>query len=80
MQLKTYPQAGGKAFEISPWLGDLKKASGAMATPKGPVHVDWKLTGKTLRINIAAPKSVKTQFKSNVSHEGLEVIVEEKDK
>lgn len=73
-------QAGGKAIEISPWLGDLKKASGAMATPKGPVHVDWKLTGKTLRINIAAPKSVKTQFKSNVSHEGLEVIVEEKDK
>ena len=69
-------EAGGKAFEISPWIGGLKKASGAMATPKGPVHVDWKIKGKTLTVGITAPKGVKFEFKSNASHEGLEVIVE----
>ena len=69
---------GGKAFEISPWIGDLKKASGSMATPKGPVHVDWKLKGKKLRVNINAPKGVKIEFKSNTSHEGVGVIVEQK--
>ena len=68
-------EPGGKAFEISPWIGDLKKASGSMASPKGPVHVDWMISGKTLRVNIAAPKGVKTKFISNASQEGLEVIV-----
>lgn len=72
-------QAGGKAFEVSPWIGDLKKASGSMATPKGAVHVDWKLSGKTVRVNIAAPKGVKVRFTSNASLEGLEVIVDQKN-
>ena len=71
-------EAGGKAFEISPWIGDLKKASGATATPKGPVAVDWKIKGKILQVTIAAPKGVKAEFKPNASHKGLDVIVEKK--
>jgi len=73
-------RAGGKAFEISPWIGDLKKASGSMATPKGAVHVDWKLSGKTLRINIKAPKGVKVAFKPNAGHKGLQLVVENNHK
>jgi len=69
---------GGKAFEISPWIGDLKKASGSMASPKGPVHVDWKRSKKVLQIVIDAPQGVKAQFVSNASLEGLDVIVEYK--
>jgi len=64
---------GGKAFEISPWLGGLRHARGATATPKGSVRVDWKIKGKTLEVAITAPKGVKIVFKPNVSHKGLEV-------
>lgn len=66
---------GGKAFEISPWIRGLKKAGGAMATPKGSVHVDWKNKEKILTVNITVPKGVKVVFKPNISHEGLEVVV-----
>jgi len=70
-------EPGGQAFEISPWIGDLKKASGAMATPKGPVHVDWKIDGEKLHVNITSPKGVKIGFKKNASLEELDVIVEQ---
>ncbi|MEN8255669.1 MAG: alpha-L-rhamnosidase C-terminal domain-containing protein, partial [Verrucomicrobiota bacterium] len=69
---------GGKAFEISPWLGGLRHARGATATPKGLVSVDWKIKGKALEVSIAAPKGVKVEFKPNASHEGLEVKVDAK--
>lgn len=71
-------EPGGRAFEISPWITGLKHANGAMATPKGPVHVDWRVSGKTLRVHIAAPKCIKILFKANASHIGLAVIVEQK--
>ncbi|MCK5675963.1 MAG: alpha-L-rhamnosidase N-terminal domain-containing protein [Verrucomicrobia bacterium] len=64
---------GGKAFEVSPWLGGLRHARGATATPKGPVSVDWKIKGETLTVAIVAPTGVKIGFKPNASHEGLEV-------
>jgi hypothetical protein len=66
-------EAGGKAFEISPWLGSLRHARGATATPKGLVSVDWKIQGKTLHVAISAPGGVKAVFKPNASHEGLAV-------
>jgi alpha-L-rhamnosidase len=68
--------AGGTAFEVSPRLCGLTQASGSMATPKGPVHVDWKIFGKTLRVNIGAPKGVKVDVEHNASLRGLEVVVE----
>jgi hypothetical protein len=64
---------GGKAFEISPWLGGLRYARGATATPAGLISVDWKIEGKTLQVVISAPKGVKAEFKSNASHRGLTV-------
>ncbi|MCF7863328.1 MAG: alpha-L-rhamnosidase N-terminal domain-containing protein [Kiritimatiellales bacterium] len=66
---------GGKAFEISPWLGGLRYARGTTATPAGLVSVEWKIDGKTLQVVISAPKGVKTEFKSNASHKGLAVDV-----
>lgn len=71
-------EAGGRVFEISPWLGDLKCARGATATPKGPVHVDWKIKGNALQINMTAPQGVKIDFKPNASHEGFVVTVKKK--
>jgi len=65
--------AGGKAFEISPWLGGLRYARGATATPMGPVSVDWKIAGGTLQVVITAPKGVEVEFKSNASHKGLSI-------
>ncbi|MEI8205617.1 MAG: alpha-L-rhamnosidase C-terminal domain-containing protein [Kiritimatiellales bacterium] len=66
-------EVGGKAFEISPWLGDLRHACGTTATPMGPVSVDWKIKGEILQVSIQAPKGVRTEFKSNASHYGLSV-------
>jgi alpha-L-rhamnosidase len=69
-------EAGGRAFEISPWLGDLKNARGATATPKGRVGVNWKISGGSLDVNISVPKGVKAVFKPNASHEGLDATVQ----
>lgn len=66
---------GGTAFEISPWLGNLRRARGGTATPKGVVSVDWKIKGNVLTVAIKAPKGVKTEFKPNASHNGLSVEV-----
>ena len=66
---------GGAAFEISPWLGNLRRARGGTATPKGVVSVDWKIKGKVLSVAIKAPNGVKTEFKPNASHNGLSVEV-----
>ena len=68
-------EVGGKAFEISPWLGSLRRASGSTATPKGLVSVDWEIKSGTLKISIDAPKGIKTEFKPNASHDGLTVEV-----
>lgn len=67
-------QAGGTAFEISPWLGDLKQASGATGTPKGPVSVDWKIVEDRLEVAISAPEGVAIEWCPNVSHAGLKVV------
>lgn len=66
-------EPGGKAFEISPWTGKLKFASGTAATPKGPVSVDWKISGSTLKVAIHAPKGVRIDFRPNAGHKGLTI-------
>ena len=67
-------QAGGTAFEISPWLGDLKQASGATGTPKGSVSVDWKIVDNRLEVAISAPEGVAIEWCPNASHAGLELV------
>jgi len=66
---------GGKAFEISPWIGNLRRARGGTATPKGVVSVDWKIKGKILEVSVETPKGIKIEFKPNTSHDGLSVSV-----
>jgi alpha-L-rhamnosidase len=66
---------GGKAFEISPWIGGLHYASGATATPTGLVAVEWKIRGDTLLITVTAPKGVKTTFVPNDSHKNRQLKI-----
>jgi len=69
---------GGKAFEVSPWVRGLGYASGAMATPDGPVQVDWKISGETVNILVSAPQGTRIQFIPNRSLAGLKVRFERK--
>jgi hypothetical protein len=62
---------GGEAFEISPWIGGLRHAKGATATPRGPVFVRWKIKKQILHVEIRAPESVKITFKPNVGQKEL---------
>lgn len=68
---------GCAEFEISPHItAGITWARGAVATTNGPLSVDWRLEGKTLRIKIAAPKTVRTNFIRNKTHKGLRIIME----
>lgn len=67
----------GRAFEISPWLGELLYAKGAAASASGPVSVEWKRQRKRLQVAVHAPAGIRIDFKSNASHNGLvtEVVI-----
>lgn len=67
--------AGGKAYEISPWVKGLNYAKGQVAACDGIVQVEWKLCGKDLYVNYSAPKGVKVKFVKNKTHQGLNVKV-----
>jgi alpha-L-rhamnosidase len=58
-------EPGGAAYAISPHPSGLSWASGAVATPRGPLQIDWDIKGKTLRIQAKAPKGIRLFFKSN---------------
>ena len=59
---------GGTAFRISPWLSDLKHASGGQTTPLGAVQVEWKIQKQQLFVKITAPDAVQINFCANASH------------
>ncbi|MCD4825654.1 MAG: alpha-L-rhamnosidase N-terminal domain-containing protein [Phycisphaerae bacterium] len=68
---------GCTEFEISPHIADgITWARGASASVKGTLSVDWRLEGKTLRVKITAPKSVRARFVRNETHKGLRVIMD----
>lgn len=58
---------GGTTFEISPWIEGLEHASGAMATPKGPLHVNWRVDESEVHVNVRAPAPLEITFKPNAS-------------
>jgi len=64
---------GGRAVRISPRLNGLSWARGAVSTVRGPVHVSWKLDGKSLAVQSSSPATVEAVFERNDSHAGLEV-------
>lgn len=66
---------GGEAYQLSPRLSGLTWARGTIATAKGPLAVSWKLNGKTLDVQCAAPEGVKTTFVTNDSLAGLKILL-----
>jgi len=66
-------KAGGTAFEISPELCGLRRASGSTATPRGPIHVEWSVRGGVLEIRVNAPAGVDVRFVRTPAHRGLKI-------
>ncbi len=66
-------EPGGGVVEISPRLGNLTWAKGAIATPRGRVEVSWQLEGKHLRIEASAPPGTRLQFAPNPDLNRLKV-------
>ena len=70
-------QAGGAAYTVSPWLGDLEWAHGAVCTCRGLLEVSWRREGNRLQVSAKAPAGVLVLFESNESMAGLEVSFEQ---
>ena len=69
-------ETGAAAYTISPWLGELEWARGAVCTSRGLLEVNWRKEGGRLRVSAKAPAGVALRFEANVSMEGLEVSFE----
>ena len=50
-----------KFIEITPQLGDLKKAEGTVVTEFGPVHVKWEKLENGLAFSIDIPKKTQAE-------------------
>jgi len=70
-------EAGGAAFTISPWLGDLEWARGAVCTGRGLLEVSWRKENGRLQVSVKAPAGVELRFEPNESMGGLEVSFEQ---
>ncbi len=65
-----------KVFDISPGImNGITWADGTVATPYGPLSVHWKIEGENLKVNIKAPKEVKTTFVENGTHRDLTPVI-----
>ena len=51
-------------------------ADGAVATPHGPLKVKWEISGRSLKVQVDAPKGVEVIFKRNKALKGLKPEVE----
>jgi alpha-L-rhamnosidase len=69
-------EPGGTAFEISPMPNGLDWADGAVATPHGPLQVQWELSGRNMKVDITAPAGAEVTFKRNKTLKGLKLEVE----
>ncbi|HEX7597560.1 MAG TPA: alpha-L-rhamnosidase, partial [Polyangia bacterium] len=70
-------QAGGAAYAVSPWLGDLEWAQGAVCTSRGLLEVSWRKEAGRLLVSAKAPAGVLLRFEPNESMGGLEVSFEQ---
>jgi len=70
-------EAGGEAYTISPWLGDLEWARGAVCTCRGLLEVSWRKQANRLLVSAKAPAGVALRFAPNASMDGLEVSFEQ---
>jgi hypothetical protein len=71
--------AGAASFTISPWLGDLEWARGAVYTCRGLLEVSWRKEGGRLTVSARAPAGVELRCEENESMEGLEVSFEKEE-
>jgi hypothetical protein len=62
---------GGTSFDISPMPNGLKWADGAVATPFGPLKVQWEVDGRRLKVQVDAPEGVEITFSRNKTLKGL---------
>jgi len=66
---------GGKAFEISPQIHDLKWAKGTIMTKMGKLSVEWQINKDILYIKINYPVGTEITFTPNETHKGYEVKI-----
>ena len=52
-----YPrrEAGFKKFTVTPWCGELLRASGEIPTPCGNIKVSWKRNGDRIDLQVDHP-------------------------
>ncbi|MBQ7206493.1 MAG: family 78 glycoside hydrolase catalytic domain [Lentisphaeria bacterium] len=53
-------EPGFKTFSVTPYCGDLLRASGEVPTPRGPIRVSWERRDAGLRLDVEAPEG--TQY------------------
>jgi alpha-L-rhamnosidase len=61
---------GGTEFEVSPWINGLSHASGAMATPHGPLQVSWRADTSEVTVDIRASETLHVVCRPNASFSG----------
>ena len=66
-------EPGRSVVEISPLPAGLAWAKGQVATPRGPIRVEWRLEGSTLRLQAFAPPGVSLRFITNPGLAGLTI-------
>ena len=62
---------GGKSYIISPRPCGLEKASGAEATPHGPLRVAWTIQNGKMHLEIDAPRGINVKFVPNSNLPGI---------
>lgn len=53
------PALGAQRYTVAPHTGGLKWAKGSVATPHGPLSVEWKAVRNSLNIDLEVPDSVR---------------------
>lgn len=68
-----------KIIEITPQLGDLKKAEGTVVTEFGPVHVTWEKLEKGLAFSIDIPEKTQAEVVLPFRNSSGKVVVNGND-
>ena len=64
---------GGAAYTISPRVGELGWARGAVCTPRGLLEVSWRRAGQKVEVSVRAPQGMVVSFEPNAALDGLEM-------
>lgn len=65
--------AGGKSFEISPYITGLEWGKGSYATLHGNIFVSWQKANGKLNVEVCAPKNIEIVFNKNETHSEIDV-------